>query len=232
MDYTQPSDTSKPIVHISATIQEINQHTEQVLNGENPCPVTNCPKCREKSNYFKPREAKPRKFYVVIEQVIHVVNAFLTLWKCPECGKCFMGYPPFAMPYKRYTTATICELSRQYVENDKMSYRGVINQTPLLFSETTPERELCHTTIHRWITTLGRMDMTLARAQDLIMQANPLSTISRDMAAVEIACRKYTSEARKSLLLTCRKMLKTATRFCQQFEVSIFHHLAPQFVYK
>jgi hypothetical protein len=231
MDYTQTSDTIKPIVNISATIEEINQHTEQVLKGENPCPVSNCPKCQERSDYFIPREAKPRIFYVVVEQVIQVVDAFLTLWKCPECGKCFMGYPPFAMPYKRYTTATICELSRQYVENDAMSYRGVINQTPLL-SETTPERELSHTTIHRWITTLGRMDMTLARAQDLIMQANPLSTISRDMAAVEIACRKYTSEARKSLLLTCRKMLKTGTRFCQQFGVSIFHHLAPQSVYK
>ena len=231
MDYTQISDTNKPIVKTSATIEEINQHSEQVLKGENSCPVSICPKCGAKSNNFKHREAKPRIFYVLIEQVIQVVNAFLTLWRCPECKKCFMGYPPFAMPYKRYTTATICEFTRRYVENDDMSYRGVINETPL-FSETTPERELVHTTIHRWITTLGRMDMTLARAQDLIMQANPLSTISRDMAAVGIACQKYTSEARKSLLLTCRKMLKTGTRFCQQFEVSIFHHLAPQSVYK
>jgi hypothetical protein len=231
MDYTQTSDTIKPIVNISATIEEINKHTEQVLKGEYPCPVSNCPKCHEQSDYFMFREAKPRIFYVVVEQVIQVVDAFLSLWKCPECGKCFMGYPPFAMPYKRYTAATICEFTRQYVENDKMSYRGVINQTPLL-SETKPERELSHTTIHRWITTLGRMDMTLARAQDLIMQANPLSTISRDMAAVEITCRKYTTEARKTLLLTCRKILKTATRFCQQFGVSIFHHLAPKNAYR
>jgi hypothetical protein len=231
VDYTQISDTNKPIVKISATIEEINQHTEQVLKGENPCPVTNCPKCRAKSDHFKPREAKPRIFYVVFEQIIQVVNAFLTLWKCPECGKCFMGYPPFAMPYKRYTTATICEFSRQYVENDAMTYRGVIDQTPLL-SETTPEWELSHTTVHRWISSLGGLDMTLAKAQDLIMQANPMSTISRDLAAVEIACRKYTSEARKTLLLTCRKILKTQTWFCQQFGVSIFHHLAPQNVYR
>ncbi len=231
MDCTQTSDTNKPIIKISATIEEINQHTEQVLKGENPCPVTNCPKCRAKSDRFKPREAKPRIFYVVIEQVIQVVNAFLTLWKCPECGKCFMGYPPFAMPYKRYTTATICEFSRRYVENDAMTYRGVIDQTPLL-SATTPEWELSHTTIHRWITSLGRLDMTLAKAQDLIMQANPMSTISRDLSAVGIACRKYTSEARKTLLLTCRKILKTQTCFCQQFGFSIFHHLAPQNVYR
>ena len=226
MDYTQPSDTIKPIVNISATIEEINQHSEQVLKGENSCPVSICPKCGAKSNNFKHREAKPRIFYVLIEQVIQIVNAFLTLWKCPECKKCFMGYPPFAVTYKRYTTATICEFSRRYVENDAMSYRGVINETALL-SETKPEWELSHTTIHRWITTLGRLDTTLAKAQDLIMQANPLSTISRDLAAVGIACRKYTSDARKSLLLTCRKILKTGTWFCrQQFGVSIFYHLA------
>jgi hypothetical protein len=52
MDYTQPSDTIKPIVNISATIEEINQHSEQVLKGENSCPVSILPKMWSKIQQF------------------------------------------------------------------------------------------------------------------------------------------------------------------------------------
>ena len=141
MHYTGASDSDKPLFKSSATTEEIIQHREQVRRSQNPCPVRICPKCHEKSDSFIRYDKKNRKFRVVIEQVIHVVLGLLTCWKCPECGKCFMGYPPFAIPYKRYTIPTICAFSQRYVENDAMTYRNLIEETPLL-SSTCPEWEL------------------------------------------------------------------------------------------
>ena len=69
------SDSNKPLFNISATTEEINQHSEQVRRSQNSCPARVCPKCHEKSDYFIRHDKKNRKFQVVIEQVIHVVFA-------------------------------------------------------------------------------------------------------------------------------------------------------------
>lgn len=225
MHYTGASDSNKPLFNCSATTDEINLHSEQVRRGHNPAPVRVCPKCQEKPDSFIRHDKKNRKFRVVIEQVIHVVIGLLTCWKCPECGKCFMGYPSFAMPYKRYTVPTICSFSQWYVENNAMTYRRLVNETPLL-SSTCPEWELSHTTIHRWIRSFSRLNTTLAKAQDFILQADPASTICRDLAALTIPARKYLSETRKTLLLACRRLIEIEKRFFHLFHVSIFHQLA------
>ena len=231
MHYTGNSDSNKPLFNISATTEEINQHSEQVRRSQNPCPARVCPKCHEKSDYFIRHDKKNRKFQVVIEQVIHVVICLLTLWKCPVCGKCFMGYPPFAMPYKRYTIPTICIFAQWYVENDAMTYRNLIQETPLLGS-TYPEWELSHSSIHRWISTLGQLNTTMAKAQDFILQKDPVSTICRDLAGLTVACRKHVSEARKTLLLACRKIVEIEKQFSRLFGVSIFHQLATNCAYR
>jgi len=225
MHYTGVCDSNKPLFNISASIYEINEYSEKVRRNENPFPVCRCPKCQAKSDFFIPHDKKSRKFRVIIDQVISVVIGLLTLWKCPECGKCFMGYPPFAVPYKRYTVPTICEFSRRYVEDDAMSYRKLIEETPLL-SSTSPEWELNHSTIHRWIRTLGGMDQTVAVAQDLVLQADPASTTCRDLAGLTIPARKYFSETRKNLLLSCRRLVKIEKQFFSLFHVSVFHQLA------
>jgi hypothetical protein len=231
MHYTGNSDSNKPLFNISATTEEINQHSEQVRRSQNPCPARVCPKCQKKSDNFLRHDKKNRKFQVVIEQVIHVVICLLTLWKCPECGKCFMGYPPFAMPYKRYTIPTICIFTQWYVENDAMTYRNLIQETPLL-SSTYPEWELSHSSIHRWISTLGQLNTTMAKAQDFILQKDPVSTICRDLAGLTVACRKHVSEARKTLLLACRKIVEIEKQFSRLFGVSIFHQLATNCAYR
>jgi hypothetical protein len=208
MHYTGASDPNKSLFKISETMEEIIQHREQVRRSQNPCPVRICPKCHEKSDLL----------------------GLLTCWKCPECGKCFMGYPPFAMPYKRYTTPTICAFSQRYVENDAMTYRNLIEETPLL-SSTCPEWELSHSTIHRWISTLGRLNTTMSKAQDLILQVEPASTICRDLAGLTVPARRYLSESRKTLLLACRRLMEIEKQFFRLFGVSIFHQLATNCAY-
>jgi hypothetical protein len=225
MHYTGHCDSNKLIFNISATIDEINAYSEKVRRNDNPFPVCSCPKCHAKSDFFIPHDKKTRKFRVIIDQVVQIAIGLLTLWKCPECGKCFMGYPPFAMPYKRYTVPTIRAFSQWYVEEDAMTYRRLVDETPIL-SSTSPEWELSHSTIHRWIRTLGQMNQTVAIAQDLVLQKDPASTICRDLAGLTIPARKYVRETRKNLLLTCRRLVRIEKQFFSRFHVTIFHQLA------
>jgi hypothetical protein len=170
---------------------------------------------------------------VIVEQLVNEVIGLLTCWKCPGCGKCFTGYPPFALPYKRYTLLTICHFSQGYVENDSISYRKLIQQTQIGSPQidAAQEWQLYHTTIHRWISTLGRFNTIARKAQDLILQAGPASTVCRDLAGVTVAPRKHRSEKRKIVLLACRRLLEIERRFCRLFDVSIFHYLATTCAY-
>ena len=109
-----------------------------------------------------------------------------------------------------------------------MTYRKLIEKTPSAYPQYAIIRNgnLIMSTIHRWIGTLGQFDAITRKAQDLILQADPASTICRDLAGLTVACRKYSSERRKSLLLACRRLLELEKRFCRLFDVSIFHNLA------
>jgi len=171
---------------------------------------------------------------VIVEQFVQVVIGLLTCWKCPGCGKCFTGYPSFALPYKRYTLPTICAFSQRYVKNDSVTYRKLIQQNPIGSPQICNDREwqLDHSSIHRWIGTLGQFDAITRKAQDLILQADPVSTVCRDLAGLTVACRKYTSEKRKTLLLACRRLLDLEKRFCRLFDASIFHNLATKCAYR
>ena len=115
-----------------------------------------------------------------------------------------------------------------------MTYRKLIQQNPIGLPPISNhlDRQLAHTTTHRWIGTLGQFDTITRKAQDLILQADPSSTICRDLAGLTVACRKYTSERRESLLLACRRLLELEKRFCRLFNVTIFHNLAPKLAYR
>lgn len=233
MHYTKASDSGKHLLKETATTEEIEYYREQVRRSQNPCQMKSCPRCQATPKYFKRHDKRRRKFLVIVEQFVEVVKGLLTLWKCPCCGKYFTGYPPFALPNKRYTLPTICSLSQRYVENDSMTYRKLIQQNPVGLPRTgnALERQLDHVTIHRWISTLGRFDAVVRNALDFILQADPASTVCRDLAGLTVARRKHTSEKRKTLLLACRRLLELEKRFCRLFDVSIFHNLAPKYAY-
>ena len=234
MPYTGASDSCKYLLNDTATSDQINQYSDQVRRSKNPCHLPSCPLCQVTPEHFKRHDKRQRQFLVIVEQFVHVVIGLLTCWKCQGCGKCFTGYPCFALPYKRYTLPTICSFTQRYVESDSMTYRKLIQQNPIGSSQicSSAEWQLDHSTIHRWIGTLGQYDTITRKAQDLILQADPSSTICRDLAGLTVACRKYTSEKRKTLLLACRRLLDLEKRFCRLFDVSIFHNLATKCAYR
>ena len=83
-----------------------------------------------------------------------------------------------------------------------------------------------HSTIHRWITTLGGYAGVVQNATDLMVQANPTTSLCRDLAGLKISPLKYMSSKRKQILLTCSQMVTIAPLYLAQFGVSIFPKLA------
>ena len=231
MPYNEISHPNKLFLNDTATSEQINWYTEQVRRSQNPCHLPPCPQCQ--ATAFKRHDKRRRKFLVIVEQLINEVFGLLTCWKCPGCGRCFTGYPPFALPYKRYTLPTICYFTQRYVQNDSISYRKLTQQAQIGSPQicNPQEWQFHHTTIHRWIGTLGRFNTITRKAQDFILQADPASTVCRDLAGVKVSPRKHTSEKRKTLLLACRRLLEIERRFYRLFDVSIFHFLATTCAY-
>jgi hypothetical protein len=85
---------------------------------------------------------------------------------------------------------------------------------------------LAPTTIHRWITTLGRFTQTCRTALILLLQQNPGSSICRDLARLIIAQRKYKTNHRKKQLVGCRQLVIIEAFFQATFKTSIFTKLA------
>ncbi len=83
-----------------------------------------------------------------------------------------------------------------------------------------------HSTIHRWISTMGSYSRLTQRAIDLLLQADPISPICRNLASLVIAPRKYMSAARKQVLLTCFQLLAITPVYQRAFKVSLFPKLA------
>jgi hypothetical protein len=109
---------------------------------------------------------------VIIERLAYRVDVRLIRWRCPLCRKTFTDYPPFMLPYKHYALPDMRARAMRYVTNDSMSYRKGVTESSLpIFhadasvagvgsSEAEKESEatpvLAHTTLYRWVTTLGK----------------------------------------------------------------------------
>jgi transposase-like protein len=225
MDYTDKfSDIKHPHDEAAKIIERIHQYTEHVRKGQITCNVGVCKHCEVISDYFKRHEARKRRFYVVVDQFVQVVFALLVRWKCPGCNKTFTDYPEFAIPYKRYTLPMIKAYSRQYVNDDEITYRGLRNKIPIGYPDS--EKQMDHSTFHRWITTLGGYTDIIRKSQDLIVQQNPGSSVCRESANLSVCPAKYRSERRKQLLIQCRRLLKIENLYRAVFDVSIFPNLA------
>ena len=85
---------------------------------------------------------------------------------------------------------------------------------------------LAPSTIHRWITTLGRLTQTSRTALILLLQENPVSSICRNLAQVVIPQRKYKTKKRKKQLINCRQLMIIKAFFQATFKTSIFTKLA------
>lgn len=222
--YTGTTAKIKRFCELSTITDQINEYSQRVRAGQIECNLPPCSRCKQGSDSFKRHEARQRIFYTLIEQIITKIFGLLIRWECPVCGKTFTGYPGFILPYKRYVLPVIMAYGSQYTENEQSTYRNILQKNPAGYQKS--EQQLDHSTIHRWISSLGSLTQILRKAQDLILQAKPESTICRDLAALSIPSKKYRKKQRAGVLLRARQLFSLEGLYRLIFNTSIFPNLA------
>jgi transposase-like protein len=220
----------------STLLQVVQEYTRLVIEEAIDCPFTTCPACSRQPTVFKRHDTRYRIFYVITNDGILRTISMVTRWKCTLCKRTFTGYPEFALPYKRYLLPDMVNLAANYLEDDRQTYRRtVLRNNAEIYHKCSDGREcgspLAHTTLHRWIGTLGKMLQTVAKALDYIKQKLPQSNIFREVSILVVHPRKYRSLKRKDLLLRCRTLLRVQEEFVRIFsnrlrQASIFPKLA------
>jgi len=211
----------------TATIEAIKAHQLKVEKDKiTPNNLLPCPRCNVESDFFKIHAYRERRFLIIIEMLIKAAFCTLIRFRCPGCGKTFTDYPDFAIPHKHYTRQSVMGFSANYLESDDTTY-----QQSVMVDNSTPgypqsDSTLASSTIHRWITTLGRFTNTCRTALLLLLQENPVSSICRDLARVIITQRKFKTNHRKKQLIGCRQVLMIEAIFKATFKTSIFTKLA------
>ncbi|MCK8604460.1 hypothetical protein, partial [Desulfoferrobacter suflitae] len=182
---------------------------------------------------FRRHQARPRKFRILCDALVQVVKCLVIRWKCPGCHKTFTEQPPFALPFKRYTSDAILHRSASYLEDETSTYRKtVLEEGSEIFHASTDEgntpvdKVLSHTTPYRWIDTLGRFKEIPRRALDLILQKDPATKVYRDLAALTISPNKFVKTAREETLKRSRRLVHLEAVFRVVFGASIFPFFA------
>jgi hypothetical protein len=185
---------------------------------------------------------RQRRFLVAVERLIVEVMSFLVRMKCSYCGRTFTEYPPFALPYKRFVSDEIMERSLRYLQENTMTYkraackpstseiygRSPPSPLPIYYPDPDKPRQLAPSTVHRWITTLGALDKTLQAALSLLLEKG--DDIHRQV--LDVAVRKYRSQARKRCLQDCLRLFLCEARFRVVFNRSIFPELATSYCWQ
>lgn len=92
--------------------------------------------------------------------------------------------------------------------------------------ENERDPALAHTTVYRWITTLGHLPETLRKAWELVKQKEPATRLIRHLAEFRVAPQKYRTEARRKVLQACRSLCVTNGVYAHLFDASIFPRIA------
>lgn len=200
--------------------KEIEAYSDAVRKNQIPCTALSCHHCSEPSENFKRHEARPRKFRIIVEQLVVIVICLVIRFKCPACGITFTQQPPFALPHKRYPAPTLQHYCEAYLSDPAMTYRGLFLPDCVGYEEN--EQQLSHASVHRWVSTFGQMPDVLSRAQGLILQKNPDSSVCRDAAGLKIPARKHRSPERKTILERCLRLFFVNAVFLKTFGRSIF----------
>ena len=211
----------------TATLEDVKAYQLKVEKDKiTPNNLPPCPRCSVDSSFFKIHAYRERRFLIIIEMLIKAAYCSLVRFRCPGCGKTFTFYPDFAIPYKHYTRPTIIRFVGTYTESDDMTYQQAVmvdNSTP---GYPQNDGTLAPSTIHRWVTTLGRFIHTCRTALILLLQENPVLSICRQIARLVIGQRKYKTNQRKKQLTGCRQLVVIEAFFQATFKTSIFTKLA------
>ena len=211
----------------TATLEDIKAYQQKVEKDKiTPDNLPPCPRCSVESMFFKIHAYRERRFLIIIEMLIKAAYCSLVRFKCPGCGKTFTFYPDFAIPHKHYTQPSITAFSAGYVESEDMTYQQAVIVDRSAPGYPQNDATLAPSTIHRWITTLGRFTQTCRKALILLLQQNPGSSICRHLARLIIPQRKYKTNHRKKQLFACRQLLFIEAFFHATFKTSIFTKLA------
>lgn len=211
----------------TATYQDIKAYQDKVQHNQiTPEGLAPCHRCQVESMYFKLHAYRERRFLIIVKMLIQTVCCPLLRFKCPGCGKTVTYYPDFAIPYKRYTRQTIMGYAGIYVQNEKMAYQSTVASQGGIPGYNDSDRTLLPSTVHRWITGLSAFANTCRTALSLLLQANPMSGICRDLAQIVVPSGKYRSERRKNQLRHMCKLAVVEAFFRSAFSNSIFTKLA------
>jgi len=211
----------------TATLDDIKAYQQKVEKDKiTPHNLPPCSRCSVDSSFFRVHAYRERRFLIIVEMLIKAAFCSLIRFRCPGCGKTFTFYPDFAIPYKHYTRQSLMGFAANYLESDDMTYQQAVMVDNSAPGYAQTESTLAPSTIHRWITTLGRLSKTRRTALLLLLQENPISSICRDLARIIIPQRKFKTHHRKNRLIGCRQLLMIEAIFKVIFNTSIFTKLA------
>lgn len=197
----------KEKVKVEKIKEEIEAYTEEVLKNNVRCLYHFCPHCGRKrpEKGFKWAGLRARVFYLVSEALVEKVHSFLTRWLCLHCKTRFTYYPPFAVPKKRYVRQEIEERSLRYVEKKELSYRKACKERGMACGYKDSEKQLSHSTIHRWVGFLGAQVGLLKKLLSFLTASSPQAKLHRLPLAIHPS--KYRSKQRESCLKIARRLL-------------------------
>lgn len=138
--------------------------------------------------------------------------------------------PTFVLPYKRYDSETLLGRSRNYLQNDRQTYRSSVRDSNQVIGYQTPpgkpidERALSPSTIWRSVTWLGSQVAALAVGLRLLLKHDPNSTCHRFVGAV--APHKFRSPQRELKLRQARQLLHLIDDWDRNFDEKFFPRFA------
>jgi hypothetical protein len=161
--------------------------------------------------------------------VVHLVPGCVPRFKCPACGRTFTEYPPFALPHKRYTTASVLDRARRFFRGCGVAYRKAtwVDRQRIVYAPRNGRedlRQLSHVTLWRWLGWLGEMTGLLASVSKLIRDKDPAADLFRRLYPVDP--RRYRSEQRRQTLHNAARLLEAAEGFERLFGVRVFPDFA------
>lgn len=135
----------------------------------------------------------------------------------------------FVLPYKRYCSTGMLLLAKQYLDEPRHSLRKATSSGAcgrrMVYADHPGAAALAHTTLHRWLTFLGAMTISLAIGCELFLQAHPESSIHRFTGAVDP--RKARSPEREESLRAARRLLHLRCLWDEAFqEIPFFPRFA------
>jgi hypothetical protein len=192
-------------------IDRIDSYSRQVSQKAISCGTKSCRHCGfepKQTEAFTRHATRSRQLFVIVVPYVRMVRALLPRWRCPSCQRTFTEYPPFVIPYKRYTLPQMMHRAHVYVTNSTVSYRrGASDSGRPLFHEVKPRPDkspaheedqgcLClgimaHTSLFHWVTLLGSQS---ERDQHLPHHHG------------QVHHRKYASAERETVLIECRRV--------------------------